>query len=164
MAKKIKIVDYEKELLKKQETKIENKKKDKLKICSLIINGVFGICLIVILTMYLYLKTNSVSKDKYDSTLSRINYLESDLNSKNRKISSLESDSNNYKNLLNGKTYYYVKDKLEFMDENIVFEIKGFGNYYYSYDCMMDKVNGYYEYWAYNKEAAIDEGLRSGGC
>ena len=153
MAKKIKIEDYEK-TVKKSDPKKGPRKRDKLKICSLIINGVFAICLVVLLIMYLSLNTDSVSKDEYDSMV----------RSKNSKISSLEFDSNNLNDLLNGKTVFYVKEKLEFMDDNIVFKIKGFGNYYYTYDCMMNKVNGSYEYWAYNKEAAISEGLRPGGC
>ena len=51
------------------------------------------------------------------------------------------------------------------MDKSIVFQIKGYGNYYYSYDCMMKKVgNKDYRYWAYNKEAAKDYGLKKGSC
>ena len=45
-----------------------------------------------------------------------------------------------------------------------MFQIEDFGNYYYTYDCMMEKVNGSFTYWAYNKEAAIARGLRAGGC
>ena len=62
------------------------------------------------------------------------------------------------------KTKDYIKNKLNFIDDNVVFQIEGFGNYYYTYDCMMDRVNGEYSYWAYNKEAAIGKGLRRGDC
>ena len=53
-----------------------------------------------------------------------------------------------------------VSEKLEFYDENIVFVIDGYGDYYYTYDQMMKvtKNDDYYEYWAYNKEQAIDLG------
>ena len=40
-----------------------------------------------------------------------------------------------------------------------------FGNYYYSYDCMKQKVgNNAFVYWAYNKEAAINKGYYEGSC
>ena len=91
-----------------------------------------------------------------------------ELESTKKELSSVRSDLNSARNdlydITGFKTKYYIKNKLEFMDDNIVFRIKGFGNYYYTYDCMMEKVNGSYEYWAYNKEAAISEGLRAGGC
>ena len=59
----------------------------------------------------------------------------------------------------------YFKDKLLFMDTNIVFVIEEFGDYYYDYDCMMHKVgNNRYSYLAYNKEAAISKGYREGSC
>jgi hypothetical protein len=53
-----------------------------------------------------------------------------------------------------------VSEKLEFYDENIVFVIDGYGDYYYTYDQMVKvtKDDDYYEYWAYNKEQAIDLG------
>lgn len=47
--------------------------------------------------------------------------------------------------------------KSQFLDENIVFVVGGFGNYYYTFDEMVHvtKEMGEYEYWAYNKEQAI---------
>ena len=55
--------------------------------------------------------------------------------------------------------------KVEFIDKNVVFVIKGFGNYYYTYDCMMKKVgNNSFTYWAYNAEQAIDRGYKKGEC
>ena len=58
----------------------------------------------------------------------------------------------------------YDKQKLNFYDNSIVFVIEGFGDYYYSYDCMMQKVSGNYSYWAFNREAAIDRGYHEGRC
>lgn len=58
----------------------------------------------------------------------------------------------------------YDKQKLKFYDDSIVFVIEGFGNYYYTYDCMMQKVNSNYTYWAYNREAAIAKGYHEGRC
>ena len=58
----------------------------------------------------------------------------------------------------------YVKEKLNFFDNRIVFQISGYGNYYYTYDCMMKKVDGSYTFWAYNTEAAKSKGLKAGNC
>lgn len=66
---------------------------------------------------------------------------------------------------INGdRTTYWTKEKLDFFDENIVFVIEGYGDYYYSYDCMIDNVEGEYSYWAYNKEQAISRGYQKGRC
>ena len=148
MAKKIRIEDY-KEMEKK--SKAEIKIKDKLKLISLVANGILLIGIIVLIVLYV---TQTVSKDEYDSML----------NIKNSRINTLEARASNLDYLLDGQSLFYVKEKLEFFDENIVFKIKGYGNYYYTYDCMMNKVNGSYTYWGYNKEAAISEGLKKGGC
>ena len=113
-------------------------------IVSIIANGVLG-----------YLVFNFHSKSvELDSTKKELSTVKNDL-------SSLRID---WFNVAGYKSMSYVKNKLDFIDDNIVFRIKGFGNYYYTYDCMMNKVDGEYTYWAYNKEAAISEGLRAGGC
>lgn len=67
--------------------------------------------------------------------------------------------------LLDGYTSIYVKRKLDFFDENIVFVIDGYGNYFSNYDCMIQRVgNSSYNYWAFNKEAAIDYGYKNYQC
>lgn len=53
------------------------------------------------------------------------------------------------------KDYYENCDKAKFLDENIVFVIEGYGDYYYTYDEMMRVVEGEFSFWAYNKEQAI---------
>ena len=75
-----------------------------------------------------------------------------------------QDDSETLEDLLDGKTSYYVQDKLDFMDEFIVFEIEGFGKYYYTYDCMMQKVEGDYSFIAYNINEAQRLGLKKGSC
>ncbi len=147
MAKKIKIEDYEKEVSNKK------KKKDKLKICSLIVNGILGICLII--SIVLYVSFYSKSSSKFEETPDSGEWVVVPLE---------EGCSYDLNSILKGETTDYVIDKLNFMNDNIVFKIDGFGNYYYSYDCMMEKVNGNFTYWAYNKDAAISEGLKAGGC
>ena len=56
--------------------------------------------------------------------------------------------------------YYENCEKAEFLDENIVFVIDGYGDYFYTYDEMMNVTEGKgeYSYWAYNKEQAISRG------
>lgn len=54
--------------------------------------------------------------------------------------------------------------KAEFLDENIVLVIEGYGNYYYTYDCAEKITGGSYTYWAYNKEAAKANGYKKGIC
>ena len=66
--------------------------------------------------------------------------------------------------LSDGNSWTYTRDKLEFYDENIVFVIKGYGNYYYSYDCVQKITDGEYDFWAYNKEAAVLNGYQEGTC
>ena len=66
--------------------------------------------------------------------------------------------------LLKGKSMYEVSNKINFYDNHVVFVVEGLGNYYYTYDCMMKKVNGSFTYWAYNREAAIERGYYEGSC
>ena len=56
------------------------------------------------------------------------------------------------------------ENKAKFLDENIVFVINGYGNYYYTYDCVQKITSGSYTYRAYNKEAAISKGYKKGTC
>ena len=68
-------------------------------------------------------------------------------------------------NILGGKTELYMQKKLNFFDDNIVFVIDGYGNYYSNYDCMLQRVgNNNYNYWAYNKNAAIGKGYKEYKC
>lgn len=51
---------------------------------------------------------------------------------------------------------YQLYTKAEFLDENIVFVIEGYGNYFYTYDEMISVVGDrQFSYWAFNKEQAI---------
>lgn len=149
MAKKIKISEIEKEV---NSTKKERKPKAKLNILFITLTIVFAISLVGSIIYY----NNELSslKKENKSLVKKNNNLESE----NEEIHS------NLFSVIGTNSVYYVSNKLDFFDDNIVFQIEGFGNYYYSYDCMMQKVNGDYSYWAYNKEAAISKGLRAGGC
>ncbi len=148
MAKKIKISEIEKEV---NSTKKERKPKAKLNILFITLTIVFAISLVGSIIYY----NNELSslKKENKSLVKKNNNLESE----NEEIHS------NLFSVIGTNSVYYVSNKLDFFDDNIVFQIEGFGNYY-SYDCMMQKVNGDYSYWAYNKEAAISKGLRAGGC
>lgn len=136
-----------------EEVVVETKEKhSKLTIASLIFNGALIVCVIVLGIM-------CINKNQ------EIENLHVDLEEKDEDMWSYKSDSEDLEDLLNGRTYYYIKNKLDLMDEAIVFEIEGYGNYYYTYDCMMKKVgSSEYSYWAYNKEQAIGRGLKRGSC
>lgn len=59
--------------------------------------------------------------------------------------------------------YYEISEKVDFYDDNIVFVIEGYGDYYFTYDEMV-RVTRYedeYSYWAYNKEQAISKGYKA---
>ncbi len=149
MARKIKIEEYLKDKNKK------SWKSDRIKLFSLILNGVLLVCVIVLVALYILLRSNSISKKEHDLIVT----------GKNNTISNLEANLTTLDYILDGKDYFYVKEKLDFFDKNIVFKIKGYGNYYYTYDCVEKKTNGKaYTYWAYNIEAAKSSGLKKGGC
>lgn len=58
-----------------------------------------------------------------------------------------------------------LKDKSDFMDEYIVFVLDGYGNYYYTYDCMMEVTKGKeYSFWAYNTNSAVSKGYKPFNC
>lgn len=142
----------EKKEITEEPINIKSAKNNKLTITSLIFNGALIICVIVLGIMYV--NKNQEVEDLYV-----------DLELKDEEMWPYKSDSEDLEDLLNGKTYYYVKNKLDLMDEAIVFQIEGYGNYYYTYDCMMKKVgSSEYSYWAYNKEQAIGRGLKRGSC
>lgn len=77
-------------------------------------------------------------------------------------------EENSYKDELDSLNGYrstsWTKNKLDFFDENIVFVIDGYGDYYYTYDCMVDSLDEDYTYWAFNKEQAIYKGYKEGSC
>ena len=63
------------------------------------------------------------------------------------------------------KTDDYIKDKLNFLDDGVVFQIEGYGNYYYTYDCMMQKVGDkHFRFAAFNDAQAKSNGLKKGSC
>lgn len=65
-----------------------------------------------------------------------------------------------YKTLEKAEFYDEVSEKVEFYDEAIVFVIEGYGDYYFTYDEMIEATEDEdeYSYWAYNKEQAISRG------
>ena len=52
--------------------------------------------------------------------------------------------------------------KIDFFDKHVVFVLEGYGNFYYTYDQMLQVTQGKssYSYWAYNIEQAIDLGYK----
>ena len=116
----------------------------------------FGCSIICIVLLLINKNSSSSSNDD------EIKRLKNNLSSKQELAESYKEDLDR---LVGDKDVDYIEDKLNFFDESVVYVIEGFGNYYYSYDCMMKKVgNNEFSYWAYNPEAAQDEGYREGGC
>ncbi len=96
-------------------------------------------------------------------------YFNIKLSNANDEIDDLKSENSRVYSRLYSITGFntddYIKDKLYFLDENVVFQIKGYGNYYYTYDCMIEKTAGKeYSFWAYNLAAAKGNGLKKGNC
>lgn len=156
MAKKVSLEEYEKNQ-KKKESKQNPEHKNKLLLPLEILIVLFGCSLICIVILLLNKGNNNSSSNN-----SEIERLKNNLNSQ-KEIS--ESYKEDLDRLTGEHDVDYIENKLDFFDERVVYVIEGFGNYYYSYDCMMKKVgNNEFTYWAYNPEAAQDAGYREGGC
>ena len=150
MAKKIKVNDDELNEIKRNKSKYNNLK-DWL---------IFTIAIVVILVVGIIIF--AVNYVELESEIEELNKTNVELEYKNEE---LEIDADNLKDLIGNHDYYYVKDKLDLMDESIVFVIEGYGKKYYTYDCMMKKVGDKdYSFWAYNVEAAKGYGYKKGGC
>lgn len=93
------------------------------------------------------------------------NNYESEIKTLKNQISTLKRNNSELQTEKNTEWLENIKNsaKIEFFDENIVFVIDGYGNYYYTYDQMETVTQGVgeYSYWAYNKEQAIGLGYRA---
>ena len=131
------------------------KERTRLLLTLKILTLLFGCLLLCVSVLLINSRSKNINKSN------KIVKLKEQLKTKDKIIESYEDDINR---LIGNEDVDYIEEKLEFFDDNIVFVIKGFGNYYYSYDCMMEKVIGSYTYWAYNIEKAEAEGFIPGGC
>lgn len=76
-----------------------------------------------------------------------------------------EEIHSNLFSVIGTNSVYYTKEKLSFLDENIVFVLEGYGNKYWTYDCVQQITNGEeYSFWAYNINAAKGQGYKKGTC
>jgi len=158
MAKKIRVDDYKTKIINDVSCSLNPELDDKKAKIKLVVIIFFIISIVVNIALgFLYFESMS-KNEKLKEKNKQILKVSDNLENENEEIHS------NLFSVIGLDSVYFVKNKLSFMDDNIVFKIEGFGNYYYTYDCMMEKVNGSYSYWAYNKEAAISNGLRVGGC
>ena len=58
-----------------------------------------------------------------------------------------------------------LRNKSNFMDEYIVFVLDGYGNYYYTYDCMKEVTEGKeYSFWVYSINNAVAKGYKPFNC
>jgi hypothetical protein len=140
-----------------KDNKISDKKRTKLKkkknTNSCFTKIIFLIAIIVLLLsnvifIILYHKEKSSSKE-YEKLYENLAINKYKLNEENDELRS------NYEN---------AEEKANFLDDNIVFVLDGYGNVYYTYDCVQKITNGNYSYWAYNKESAISQGYKEGHC
>lgn len=146
MAKKIKINNEIKET--KLDKKIDkmNKKNDITKIISIVLNIVLVASIIIILI---------ISDDKVYSVKK----------SMQKKIDNIDTTCAYKTEFACTMNYSDEIEKANMLDENIVFVLQGYGNVYYTYDCVSKLTSGSeYTYWAYNKEAAKAQGYRAGKC
>lgn len=120
--------------------------------------------IIIILTIILFLLVGCTVYFGIIRPKNRITDLENQKIELEKKVTSL----NNKISKLNTEKTQLTKDNLKleikakFIDENVVFVLDGYGNYYYTYDQMIQVTQGKsYSYWAYNKEQAINLGYRA---
>ena len=145
---------------KKQQKKEKYNKKEKhTTICKLNFNFFYknkvSIIVIIILTIIIIIESIFIIKEQ--------NYADE---LKKEIISlkeTLESSSDSRFELL--KENIKLRNKSNFMDEYIVFVLNGYGNYYYTYDCMEEVTEGKeYTFWAYNTNSAIAKGYKPFNC
>lgn len=146
----VEINDYEgvEESLKVNESESKKSWKKYVFVISCVVNVILIFALVVSFINF---------DDEIDSYKDEISLLEDE-------IEGLEYDSRTLYNLLDGETSWYIENKIDFLDEHIRFKIEGFGNYYYTYDCMMEKVDGEFSFWVYSVNGAINSGLKKGSC
>lgn len=149
MAKKIKVSEEELKGVDKEENVY--KKNYNLKF-GLKLSFTFNIIFFIVILVVVSICNNRIQElNEYNDKL--------DL-----EISSLKKEDSLLKDLVGNNEFNYIKQKLNFFDENIVFEISGREKYYYSYDCMQNIVDDTYTFLAYNKEQAQNLGLMKGNC
>ena len=102
---------------------------------------------------------------KFDNDTNKLNERIEKLEDENAKLIEENTELNSDLLKITGlHTNEYIVDKLEFFDNNIVFVLEGYGNYYYSYDCVQKITNGSYTYWLYHKNEAMRRGYYQGTC
>lgn len=158
MAKKIKI-----------EPSVKQKKNGDIKKIIILIGIIATIIAIIvgIVILFLQLKTTNkeleITKEELHDSQLDTNFYKERYESADRRCL-YKTDNDCAESFACTKKYLSYKIKSDFLDENIVFVLKGYGNYYYSYDCVQKITDGDYTYWAYNKEAAKADGYKAGKC
>ena len=153
----LKKTDYEIE-----ETANNENYKNNKNIAMVIVSILLGIFIISSLSLgYICYKYYEVINKKNNE----LNNKKQEIEEKNEKIKNLEKDSKDLKTLIKNTSTFYVRNKLDFFDNHIVFVVSGGGNYYYNYDCLQSKFGATsYSFMAYNSKAAIARGYYKGGC
>ena len=150
----IKIKKQSKDGVKKVKENVDKNKR--IIIIQRIVIGVLSVWVLFLMGCIFYFGIIKPKSQIYEIENQK-NELEQKVTNLNSKISQLTRD----KNQLN-KDNLKLEIKTKFIDENVVFVLDGYGNYYYTYDQMIQVTQGKsYSYWAYNKEQAINLGYRA---
>lgn len=133
----------------KEKEKIVKTKKE---INIFMISSIILLVIVVLCGIYIY-----QDYKKSEANTSKISSLENQIKTLKKEKEKLQIEKNDEQ-----KKKIEYKTKADFMDENIVFVLDGYGKYYYTYDQVQQVTQGRrYEYWAYNKEQAIGLGYRA---
>lgn len=152
-------MDYNLKKENSENKKSISKKEEKIRKIKINYKYITIILVIILIILGSYLIYNYYNENKSKLLLNeKVDLLNSQIKELKDKQSSLEAENFNY---FIQKAKY--KEKADFLDENIVFVLDGYGNYYYTYDQMEIVTQGVeeFEYWAYNEEYAISKGYKA---
>ena len=108
------------------------------------------ICVLICVIVYLVQSNNTEKLEK------NISSLENNISTLDSQKKTLKKEKEDLEEKIRKNN-----EKINFYDKNVVFVIDGYGRYYYTYDQMEQVTQGTsFEYWAYNKEQAIDLGYK----
>lgn len=143
---------------KQENTKpLEKSKKGKKKIKKTTI-AIATLFILIVISIVI----NIIQLDKYNKLIDKYSTLAVDYNDINEFYEAATAKRDAYKELLEEEREDNEtnSEKAEFLDENIVFVLDGYGNYYYTYDQVKQVTQGVdeYYYWVYHIEDAIYRG------
>ena len=117
-------------------------------------NDFLSIVVVMAIVIIILIVWGIIKKNEYDNEIDRLENQIELLNESYRELNE-EKNGDLAEQIINSV-------KAEFLDENIVFVLDGYGDYYYTYEQMREVTQGKeYTYWAYNIENAKYLGYRA---